>query len=130
MADTIEWVVPDRLARACRPGRWDERDLSMALKEWLSRAQQLGVRSILCLLTDAELHRHYGSKGLDLLSRYKRAGFQVGRLPVADHKTPPLSAKELRHVDAVLRHLPPPWQVHCSAGIDRTGFVVTHLQSK
>jgi len=131
MNETIEWVIAGRLARACRPGRWDDRELPVAVEDWIAKARRMRVRSILCLLTDDELERYYHSQAVDLISRYRDAGFQVWRVPVPDHEEPPLTADELRHVRAALSQLPAPCLVHCSAGIDRTGAVVrAFLQSE
>lgn len=127
MNDTILWVITGRFARACRPGRWTEGELSVVVHAWIARAQHMGIRSILCLLTDDELERYYTREGVDLLRCYAEAGFQVGRVPVPDHEEPPVTQDELRQVHEALRTLPPPWLVHCSAGVDRTGGVIASL---
>jgi len=125
--DTIEWVIAGRLARACRPGRWDEGELNAVVHAWIARAQQMGIYSIVCLLTDDELRRFYASEGVDLLRCYTDAGFRVARIPVPDHEEPPVTDDEIRQVHEALRTLPAPWLVHCSAGIDRTGRVIESL---
>ena len=127
MNDTIEWVIAGRLARACRPGRWTEGELNAVVHAWIARAQQMGIRSIVCLLTDDELERYYTRAGVNLLHCYTEAGFRVGRVPVPDHEEPHVTDDELRQVHEVLRTLPPPWLVHCSAGVDRTGCVIKSL---
>ena len=118
------------LARACRPGRRDARALDVAVQDWISRAQQMCIKSIICLLSDDEVEKFYRREGIELFECYAAAGFTVCRVPVPDHAEPPLSEDDIRRVCVALRELPEPWLVHCSAGIDRTGCVIDFLVLK
>ena len=130
MKDEITWVIEGHLARSSRPGWWGERDLKLVIPDWIERVRQMGVRSIVCLLNDAELDRFYGRQGIHLLQHYEAAGFRVARVPVPDHEEPPMTEDELQRLCEALGKLPAPWLIHCSAGIDRTGCAVEFLHDK
>ena len=101
----------------------------MVVPEWIGRVRHMGVRSIVCLLTQAELKKYYGREGVDLLQRYAEAGFVVAHVPVGDEKTPPMSPRDLQRLAKAAKNLPPPILVHCSAGVDRTGCAVELLKT-
>lgn len=130
MEDQIAWVKEGVLARSSRPGWWDDRDIALVVREWIARVKAMGVNSIVCFLSTDELVRYYGSQGVNLFASYREAGFQVMHVPVTDHKKPPLDQAELHQLRAALSALPPPWLVHCSAGIDRTGCAVKYLEAR
>ncbi len=123
----VVWRLPRMLACACQPGYPNERVPEALVSVWLKHVQAEGIASIVCLLSDDELERYYTREGVDLLRCYTEAGFKVERVPVPDREEPPVTDDELRQVHEVLRTLPPPWLVHCSAGVDRTGGVVEFL---
>ncbi len=130
MEDQIAWVKEGVLARSSRPGWWDEREIALVVREWIARVKAMGDNSIVCFLSTDELVRFYGSQGVNLFASYREAGFQVMHIPVTDHEQPPLEHAELHQLRAALSALPPPWLVHCSAGIDRTGCAVKYLESR
>ena len=101
----------------------------MVVPEWIGRVRHMGVRSIVCLLTQAELKKYYGSEGVNLLQRCAEAGFVVAHVPVGDEKTPPMSPRDLQRLAKAAKNLPPPTLVHCSAGVDRTGRAVELLKT-
>jgi len=130
MEDQIAWVKEGVLVRSSRPGWWDEREITLVVREWIARVKAMGVNSIVCFLSTDELVRFYGSQGVNLFASYREAGLQVMHIPVTDHEEPPLELAELHQLRAALSALPPPWLVHCSAGIDRTGCAVKYLEAR
>ena len=88
------------------------------------------IKSILCLLSEEQLDEFYGANGIQLLEHYRKQGFIVVHVPVADYQTPPLSSADLVIIGKVHVELPKPWLIHCSAGIDRTGAVVEFIENK
>lgn len=127
--DKIERVIDGKLVRSSRPGWWDGRAVSVVVPEWIGRIRQMGVRSIVCLLTQAELKKYYRRDGVDLLQRYADAGFVVAQVPVGDDKIPPMSPRDLQRLAKAVKNLPIPILVHCSAGVDRTGCAVELLKT-
>lgn len=94
---------------------------------WIAEAKAIGIRSIVCLLDDDQL-AYYPSLAGGLLDRYRRAGLQVGHVPVPDGQSPPIPPERLKDVGREFSSLPKPVLIHCSAGIDRTGAAVSYLQ--
>ncbi len=116
-------VIPQRLYRDERPGYPSHLvhagEVADRIQEW----KDAGIRSILCLLDQRQL-AYYELVPGGLLETYRRAGFEVHHLPVADHKHPPLNADETEEILAIAKQATPPLLIHCSAGIDRTGAAV------
>lgn len=72
----------------------------------MASAAQMGIRSILCLLSDDELREFYQAKGIDLLADYRRHGFQVAHVPVPDYLEPALRTHDILLVRLALGHMP------------------------
>ena len=87
------------------------------------------IKSILCLLSQEQLDEFYGLLGIQLLDLYRKQGFVVGHAPVPDYQMPPLASSDLAVIEKTLASLPQPWLIHCSAGIDRTGAAIKHIQN-
>lgn len=126
----IKWVVEGELARSSRPG-YDATDVAQSTVDaWVAEAKAMGVRTILCLLADEQLkyyERALGAHG-GLLAYYREQGFCVEHVPVTDYKSPALNDDELAEVRRKYEAAEKPVLVHCSAGMDRTGYVVKALQ--
>ena len=126
----IREEIPLKLYAAARPGYDHGRNRQVSadvVEDWISEAQTIGVKTIVCLL-DIQHLRLYESMPGGLLNAYRAKGFEVGHIPVVDHQWPSLSENELQRVASLFEQLPKPVLIHCSAGMDRTGTAVKHIK--
>ena len=123
----IEWVIEGLLARASRPCYWIDPTPEVVM-DWISKAKRMGIKSIICFLSESELADFYGPAGIDLLDCYRRNGFEVTQIPVPDDCNPPLATAHLLRFMVTLRQTSRPLLLHCSAGVDRTGMAVELVQ--
>ena len=100
--------MKDVLARGSRPGRWDNRELPVVIQDRLTRAGGMGIRSILCLLTQQELLMNYAMRGIDLLCACRQAGFEVALVPVPDFYWPTIEPTDLFKIRTMLTSMPAP----------------------
>lgn len=118
------------MATGQRPGYRPGPEFSVprpAVEEWAAAVQAEGIRSILCLLADDQLPLYRFSLPQGLLSYYAASGFEVAHIGTPDGRTEPFTPEQLDEAWEAFRELPKPVLVHCSAGYDRTGRVVSHI---
>lgn len=125
----VEWEIPSILARSSRPG-YGENNPGGFVGDWIAEVKKVGVKSILCLLADHHLSMYADLPDKGLLETYRLNGFNVGHVPIKDHKRPAVNQAELEQIWAVFQGLEKPVLVHCSAGLDRTGAAVEHIRWK
>ena len=119
-----EWVLSELLAKSPRPGYPGREGISKeVVDEWIENVRAMGVRSIICFLSDHQL-AFYSDLPSGLIQYYRDAGFDVAHIPEDDYKSPPLSEEGAREAVASFERLQKPALVHCSAGLARTGMAI------
>ena len=104
--------------------------LRRLVESWVDRILGASFRSIISLLEEAQLDRHYVRGGPDLhpgglLGYYRHRGLEVASIPCTDYQRP--SDDNMREALAAFRRLPQPVLLHCSGGIDRSSPVAAYL---
>ena len=136
------WAMDDELACSQRPLRDHPhfggprprplpREARSLVVGWVERVkEEMKIRSIICLLEDKQLDRHYVRGGLDLhegglLGYYEAQGLEVRHFPMTDYQRP--SENSMRTILETFNELPKPVLLHCSAAIDRTTPVAAFI---
>ena len=134
MAYEPYWEIQGSLARSSRPGYSSEDVPREEVDDWLRKVKALGVKSIICLLTEEQIGFYPQVPGR-LLSYYRQQGLKVEHIGITDPARDPERGgaelqRSLPEIYEAFKRLPKPVLVHCSAGQDRTGKAVAYIKAR
>jgi hypothetical protein len=130
LARVATWVIPGVLARGPRPGYRAGSEFPVSLEQvqtWMAETRAYGVASIICLLDRDQRHLYDDVLPQGLVACYRENGFEVTHIPTPDGLKEPFSSEQYIQAWEAFRALPRAVLVHCSAGLDRTGFIVRYI---
>ena len=129
MSYSPEWVLVEELAKSPRPGYPERRGIGTEeVDDWIEKIRGMGVRSIICFLSDDQLPFYSGLPS-GLIQYYIDAGFDVTHIPEEDYRSPPLSEDKASLAADAFDYMEKPVLVHCSAGIARTGVAIDAIMT-
>ena len=126
----FKWRVKNKLAYSPRPGYPTKAVDIVTLNTTMRLWKEKGIKSIICLLSDEEIGEYYEVINYDLIGFYKKNGFEVFHMSIADFKKPPVSLEQFEVIFQEQNSLTQPILVHCGAGQDRSGTTVAYLEEK
>ena len=124
------WRNKGVLAYSSRPGYPNKSVPLSTLNASVTKWKELGIKSIICLLSDEEIETYYKSINYKLIEFYKENGFDVYHISVPDYKNPPLNDEEVNIVYEQYKNMQQPTLIHCGAGQDRTGRALEFISEK
>lgn len=122
------WNPELGIGRASRPGFGCDAHMPppAEVARWIASVKQLGVRSVVSLLSATEMG-FYAHLPSGLLGAYHSAGLKAASLPINPDEPTPMSRDELAILDEILLQLPRPIVIHCNAGQVRSRQAVDHV---
>jgi len=102
---------------------------------WIEAVKQKDIRSIICLLPTEQLDYYKDIPG-GLIDIYQANGFIVENFPIKDPAEDPegrnqlINQNKLEEIYKSYLKLPKPVLVHCSAGQDQTGYVISYIMNR
>ncbi len=116
----IRWVIEGVLASSGRPGFPNHSVSTKAVDQWIARIDRLGVRSVICMLSEDEEAVYYRRLRQSLVDCYSEAGLQVRQVSYEDMGVAVTLPILVDRVLTAFAILPKPVLVHCSAGVERS----------
>jgi len=129
----VRWVKDGLLATSFRPGYRTGAEYTVprqVVEAWVAEKRAAGIASIICLLGQDQLPLYARGLPQGLLAFYEESGFGVANIAAPDGMAEPFTPAQYEAAWAAFEALPKPVLVHCSAGHDRTGRVVSYLLSR
>lgn len=131
---TWQQGLENRLARAGRPGYPSYNVSKEEVDKWVSKAKQMGIKTIICHLSrdgdDDQLAYYDDALEDGLIEYYKSQGFNVIHIPQPDKIDgiyQGLSEEKCKLSAEAFSKSEEPVVVHCSAGKDRTGDSIRRI---
>jgi hypothetical protein len=127
-----EWIPVLQSGRSSRPGlEVEEGPVPIeVIRDWITSVKDIGVRSIICLLSEPEMEWWYSHLPGGLLRAYEAARIEAVSIPVPLDIPGILAPKHLRDLEEAFARLPRPTLIHCSAGQVRSGAALRHLVAR
>jgi hypothetical protein len=124
-----KYIISNKLILASRPGYPMDEVSSGNIKLQIDRWKKIGIKSIIVLLTSAEMKKNYPQLKTTLSGLYNLHGFKSEWIPIFDTRNATIPFERSVKVLAAYQRLPKPCLIHCSAGQHRSVAASRTIQS-